>query len=62
MNFWSWNPERNIVRWAWVYRSRYRAEVATAASDTTWAHSIVHGLRTRAQVAEFTDPLGPERA
>lgn len=48
-NFYRWDPERNIIRWAWTRWPHYRERHTQRLSDGTWAHLDVHRLRTNAE-------------
>ncbi len=52
-NFYRWAPEKNIIRWAWVYYPRYRARYQEAIAAGAWVHAEVHHLRSRREVEEF---------
>ena len=55
-NFTSWDPEKNVIRWAWVkhpvYRSRY-----SHATTKEWQHLAVHHLRTPDEVQRWLDAV-----
>jgi len=52
-NFYKWDPEENIIRWAWVQFHQYRKQNLAAMADGTWSHAEVHHLRSPAEVEEF---------
>lgn len=52
-NLFKWDPEENIVRWAWVKHEQYRDAYEAALSDGTWAHATVHRLRSTTDVENF---------
>ena len=52
-NFYKWDPEENIIRWAWTKYHDYRQQGLAAMTDGTWAHADVHQLRSRADVERF---------
>ena len=53
-NFTRWDPEKNIIRWAWVQHPKYRARYARAQSDGLWGPAVtVHRLRSPAEVEAF---------
>ena len=54
-NFYRWDPEQNVIRWAWVKWPQSRERNTRRLSDGTWAHLDVHRLRTRAEVGAFMD-------
>ena len=52
-----WDPEDNIIRWAWTRfePTRFRYESRTA--DPHWSHLTIIHLRTRSAVAVFLASL-----
>jgi len=52
-NFWRWDPERNVIRWAWTSHPRNRERYEQCAADGSWAHARVVRLRTPDEVARF---------
>lgn len=52
-NFTRWNPEHNVIRWAWVHFPIYRARYAASRHDGSWDHAVVHHLRTPAEIEAF---------
>lgn len=50
-NLFSWDPERNIVRWAWTRFDHTRSRYESRVGDTRWAHLDVVRLRS-ARAAE----------
>lgn len=52
-NFYRLDPERNLLRWAWVKHPEYRTGYAAAASDPEHAHLRFVRLRTPAEVADL---------
>jgi adenylate kinase family enzyme len=52
-NFYRWDPERNIIRWAWVEYPRYRKRYEARSKDGSWAHARVVRLLSRADVNQF---------
>jgi len=61
-NFYRWDPEQNIIRWAWVHHPIYRKKFGPRLASPEWAHLEVHHLTTTAEIAEFTDGvLAPQR-
>jgi adenylate kinase family enzyme len=52
-NFYKWDPQENVIRWAWVKFESYRQQGHAAMTDGTWAHATVHHLRSPAEVAAF---------
>ena len=49
-NLYRWDPEHNIMRWAWVHHPIYREEYRRAARDGSWNHLQVVHLRSQAEV------------
>ena len=52
-NLYRLDPERNILRWAWVKHPEYRDRYAAAARDPEHAHLRFVRLRTPAEVADL---------
>ena len=53
-NFTRWDPEKNIIRWAWVHHPKYRARYARSQSDGQWGPAVaVYRLRSPAEVEAF---------
>lgn len=52
-NFYRWDPEVNVIRWAWHHHPIYRVEYARRLADPRWAHLNVYHLRSVAEVDEF---------
>lgn len=52
-NFYRWDPDKNIIRWAWTKFDDYRQQGITAMADGTWAHATVHHLRSPADVVRL---------
>ncbi len=57
-NFYKWDPEQNVIRWAWVKFDGYRTKYEAAQVDGSWAHVKSHRLRSRAEVDEFLNQIG----
>ncbi len=58
-NFYRWDPEKNIIRWAWVHFDKYRRQYsAKLAGD--WSHLSVHRLRDQEEVAMWLALAGSE--
>ncbi len=47
-NFTSWDPERNVIRWAWVHHEKYRHRFHQAAETGEWDHATVVVLASHA--------------
>jgi adenylate kinase family enzyme len=58
-NLYSWDPEKNIIRWAWTTHAKYRADYSACMVDGTWSHLTVHRLRTPGEVDRLVGGLGP---
>jgi adenylate kinase family enzyme len=54
-NLYHWDPERNIIRWAWTRFRHVRDKYGTTLAGGTWDHARVVRLRTPRQVWEFID-------
>ena len=52
-NFYKWDPEENIIRWAWTKHHDYRQRYLEAMADGTWAHAEVHRLTSAGAVSKF---------
>ena len=52
-NFLRWDPNKNIIRWAWVYHPSYAVKGSRFFSEPEWAHLDAHHLRTPGAVADF---------
>jgi adenylate kinase family enzyme len=52
-NLYRWDPEQNIIRWAWVKWPHYRERNTRRLRDGTWSHLDVHRLRSTAEVDAF---------
>jgi adenylate kinase family enzyme len=48
-----WDPEDNIIRWAWTRFDPTRSRYESRTTDPQWSHLEVIRLRTRGQAAEF---------
>jgi adenylate kinase family enzyme len=61
-NFYRWDPEKNVIRWAWVHHRINRVEYPQRIASPEWQHLEVHHLRSQAAVHEFlervTSPQG----
>lgn len=57
-NLWSWDPERSIIRWAWVTHEKNRARYDRRCRDGSWAHARVVRLRTPEAVRDFGRECG----
>lgn len=48
-NLTRWDPEENIIRWAWVSHAKYEARYTAAAADPRFAHLRFVVLRSHAE-------------
>jgi adenylate kinase family enzyme len=53
-NFWSLDPQRSVIAWAWVQHRAYRARYEAAMGDPAFAHLRFVRLRSAADVRRFT--------
>ena len=56
-NLASWDPEENIIRWAWTRFEPTRARYEERTADPRWTHLTILRLRTRHEVATFLTGL-----
>jgi hypothetical protein len=56
------DPERSIIRWAWVRHSMYRERYAAAARDPALAHLTFVRIGGRADAARLLANAAPGRA
>lgn len=47
-NFTRWDPEHNVVRWAWVHHEKYRKRFHHAIETGEWDHATVVILTSHA--------------
>ena len=52
-NFVRWDPDHNIVRWAWVNYPKYLAQYSAKLTEGSWDHVTVHRLRSADEVNAF---------
>jgi len=52
-NFFSWNPEKSVISWAWHRHRVYRQRYATAMRDPAYAQLRFVRLQSRADVRRF---------
>lgn len=57
-NLYAWDPERNVIRWAWVHHERYRDRYRRAAEDPQWASLDFVFLSSPGQVDRFLAGVG----
>jgi adenylate kinase family enzyme len=61
-NFFSLDPEKSVISWAWHSHARYRAQYGAAATDPGNAHLTFIHLTGRADVERFlADPVAYAR-
>lgn len=56
-NLLSFDPDVNIVFWAWTTQPGVRAELLAASIDPAWAHLRFVRLRSRREVAVLIDSV-----
>ena len=52
-NLYRWDPDKNIIRWAWTRHGPTRQEYEEALAEPDTVHLRVHRLRTRGEVEVF---------
>lgn len=52
-NFFSLDPERSVIAWAWTRHAAYKARYEAAMADPAWAHLRFVRLRSAADVRRF---------
>jgi adenylate kinase family enzyme len=52
-NFTRWDPEKNIIRWAWIHHPIYREDLGRRISSASWKHLDIHRLATADEVDGF---------
>jgi adenylate kinase family enzyme len=58
-NFWSLDPQRSVVAWAWTRHRNYRARYEAALADPAWARLRFVRLRSTAEVRRFVSAGRP---
>lgn len=58
-NFTSWDPEKNVIRWAWVKHPVIRARYEKASKDGSLRHLDFVRLQTQEAVDEWLRALSP---
>lgn len=58
-NFYRWDPEHNIIRWAWINHAKYEARYGAAAVDPRFAHLRFVVLRSHAEADAWLATLQP---
>jgi adenylate kinase family enzyme len=61
-NFFSWNPEKSVISWAWTRHPVYRQRYAAAMQDPAYAQLRFVRLRSRADVRRFLAGISPDAA
>ena len=56
-NFTKWEPEDNVICWAWTSFDSSRERYENRMNDTTWSHLDFIRLRSRHDVAAFINSL-----
>ncbi|MDF1814630.1 MAG: shikimate kinase [Verrucomicrobiales bacterium] len=59
-NLYHWNPERNIMVWAWTSFPIVRARYEKMTTEGTWDHLTVVRLKTPKEIADFLRNFQPE--
>lgn len=57
--FFKWDPEENIVRWAWTSFDNNRRKNFRYMTEGKWSHAAVHQLRSTAEVKQFLRMASP---
>ena len=52
-NLTKWDPEKNIIRWAWTRFEPTRARYESRTTDPQWSHLDVIHLRTSNEASDF---------
>lgn len=52
-----WDPNHNLLRWAWVHHERYRTTFEQLAANGTWAHATVVRLTSHTDAQAWLDTL-----
>ena len=61
-NFFTWDPERSVISWAWHRHAVYRQRYGSAMQDPACAHLRFVRLRSRAAVRRFLAGTSPGSA
>lgn len=56
-NLIKWDPEQNIVRWAWTRFDHVRSKYEARMADPLWSHLEFVRLRTRSDANAFLESL-----
>jgi adenylate kinase family enzyme len=60
-NLYAWDPERNIIRWAWTQHQKYVERYEGEMRDPAWSHLTFVRLRRPAAVDEWLAGLTTTR-
>jgi len=52
-----WDPEQNIIRWAWTRFEPTRSRYESRTTDPRWSHLELFHLRSRREAAKFLSSL-----
>ena len=52
-SFTRWDPEKNIIRWAWIHHPIHREDFARRIESGAWAHLDIHRCRTADEIDRF---------
>jgi len=58
-NLYRWDPELNIMRWAWTQHDKVRARYAAAMADPSYAHIRFVRVRSHAEAEAWLASLAP---
>lgn len=56
-NFYRWDPEKNLIRWAWTRFDQTRSRYEEMSQDGTWSHAEVFRFRTSDEVTAFASGI-----
>ena len=59
-NLLSWDPEKNIIRWAWTQHAGYRKHYQGCMDEPCWSHVDFARLRTREAARKWLYKLSAE--
>lgn len=60
-NLLRWDPERNIIRWAWVYHRRRLERMRASEQSGAWDHAQVIWVQSHAEADAWLDSLPSPR-
>jgi adenylate kinase family enzyme len=61
-NFWAWDPNESVIRWAWTHHDKYRQRFGTAMTSERYEHLDFVRLRSRGEVDRWLTAVSPEDA